>query len=43
MNTVQRPAAVRALDAATLCEALQITAATYPQRAARCTVGTRSW
>ncbi len=39
MNTVQRPAAVRALDAATLCEAFQITAATHPRRVALRTVG----
>ena len=39
MNTVGRPVAIRALDAATLCEAFQITAATDPQRVALRTVG----
>ena len=34
MNIVQSPVADRALDAATLCEAFQITAATCPQRVA---------
>ena len=39
INTVARPVARRALDAATLCEAFQITAATYPQRVALRTPG----
>jgi hypothetical protein len=34
MNILQRPVADRALDAATLCEAFQTTAATCPQRVA---------
>jgi long-chain acyl-CoA synthetase len=34
MNILQRPVASRGLDAATLCEAFQITAATCPQRVA---------
>jgi long-chain acyl-CoA synthetase len=39
INTVVPPVARRALDAATLCEAFQITAATYPQRVALRTPG----
>jgi long-chain acyl-CoA synthetase len=39
MNILQRPVASRALDAATLCEAFQITAATCPQRVALRTPG----
>lgn len=41
MNILQRPVAARALDAATLCEAFQITAATCPQRVALRTSGDR--
>jgi long-subunit acyl-CoA synthetase (AMP-forming) len=39
MNILQRPVAERALDAATLCEAFQTTAATCPQRVALRTPG----
>jgi long-chain acyl-CoA synthetase len=39
MNILQRPVASRGLDAATLCEAFQITAATCPQRVALRTSG----
>lgn len=39
MNILQRPVAGRALDAATLCEAFQATAATCPQRVALRTPG----
>jgi long-chain acyl-CoA synthetase len=39
MNILQRPVAGRALDAATLCEAFQTTAATCPQRVALRTPG----
>jgi long-chain acyl-CoA synthetase len=39
MNTLQRPVASRGLDAATLCESFQITAATCPQRVALRTSG----
>jgi long-subunit acyl-CoA synthetase (AMP-forming) len=41
MNILQRSVAERALDAATLCEAFQITAATCPQRVALRTSGDR--
>lgn len=39
MNTIERPVSSRALDAATLCEAFQISAATHPQRVALRTSG----
>ncbi|MDQ3826728.1 MAG: AMP-binding protein, partial [Actinomycetota bacterium] len=39
MNILQRPVASRGLDAATVCEAFQITAATCPQRVALRTPG----
>jgi long-chain acyl-CoA synthetase len=39
MSTVKCPVTVRALDAATLCEAFQITVTTHPQRVALRTPG----
>lgn len=39
MHTMESPAVVDALDAATLCEAFQITAATHPRRMALHTPG----
>src|SRR5689334_17434054 len=39
INTVECPVTVRALDAATLCEAFQITVAAHPQRVALRTPG----